>query len=158
MWSEPASQTPKTANSGTLGVSWPAVASCALLVGLIAAATGADLIRESLHHIFAPAAAAPQEEPRKALVITANRRDELTAIATLGPRGYRPLLAGNESETLAQIRANPHAVQFAVVDESLPDFAPIARALREALPNAGIVVLGSTHRCEDLGALLLERL
>jgi CheY-like chemotaxis protein len=94
----------------------------------------------------------------QALIVTADPRNRLTAVATLSPRGFSPLLAGNKSEVLSQIRNHPHAVKLAVIDTALPDFALIARALKDILPASRIIVLNASTRSEEVGPILLDRL
>lgn len=95
--------------SGRSDFEWPGVAMFAMLIGLaialslsgspaIAGATG------QLRHLFDWPVVL---EVRQALIVTANQRDQPTAIATVSPRGFDPLLASCEREVLAQIRAHP---------------------------------------------------
>jgi hypothetical protein len=92
------------------------------------------------------------------LVITANPGDQLSAITTLSPRGFHPLLAATDREVQSQIRAYPGAVKLAVVDATLPDYPRIARALKEILPSAHIIVLRHSRGSPDIGPMLLQRL
>ena len=55
----------------------------------------------------------------QALIVTANPRDQLIAVATLSPRGFQPILAGNARQVRAQIRAYPGTLRLAVVDADL---------------------------------------
>ena len=93
----------------------------------------------------------------QALIVTADPRNRLTAVATLSPRGFSPLLAGNKGEALSQIHAHPATLRLAVIDPAMPDFALIARALKNILPVSRIIVLNAT-RSEDVGPMLLDRL
>jgi hypothetical protein len=95
---------------------------------------------------------------RQALVITANSRDQLIVVATLSPRGFRPLLAGNARQVRAHIRANSGTLGLAVVDATLPDYPSISRALKEKLPTGSIIILSRSHRSEDVVPMLLDRL
>jgi hypothetical protein len=95
---------------------------------------------------------------RQALIVTADRRDQLTAVATLSPRGFNPLLARNKREVMSQIRDHRGTLGLAVVDDTLPDYASIAHVLNGALPMGSIVVLKGSHRPEDIGPMLLDRL
>jgi hypothetical protein len=72
-------------------------------------------------------------------------------VATLSPRGFHPLLASSEREVLSQIRAYPGTLRLAVVDATLPDYAFIARALKDTLPIGSIIVLKGSHRSQDIG-------
>jgi hypothetical protein len=102
--------------------------------------------------------ATPEPPARPALIVTTNRGDQLTLVATLAPRGFAPLLAGNWSEVLSQIRAHPGALRLAVVDATLPDYPLIARALNGILPADSIIVLKGGRHAQEIGPLLLDRL
>ena len=52
---------------------------------------------------------------------------------------------------LSQIRAYPGTLRLAVVDATLPDYAFIARALKDTLPIGSIIVLKGSHRSQDIG-------
>ena len=92
------------------------------------------------------------------MVITSNRSYLLTVVATLSPRGFHPLLASNKDEVLAQIKAHPGALKVAVVDATLPDYTEISRLLRNSIAVGGIIVLNGSHRPQDIGPILLDRL
>ncbi len=94
----------------------------------------------------------------QALIVTADPGSRLTAVATLSPRGFAPLLAGNKREALSQIRNHPDTLRLAVVDATLPDYAVISRALKNILPVRRIVVLTASTRSQDIGPMLLDRL
>lgn len=49
-------------------------------------------------------------------------------------------------------------MRLAVVDATLPDYAVIERALKAALPTGNIIVMQSSHRSQDIGPMLLDRL
>jgi hypothetical protein len=59
---------------------------------------------------------------------------------------------------MSQIRAHPGTLGLALVDDTLPDYASIAHALKGALPTGSIIVLKGSHRPEDIGPMLLDRL
>jgi hypothetical protein len=99
-----------------------------------------------------------ETEVRQALIVTTDNRDQLTAVATLSPRGFYPLLARNKREVMSQIRAHPGTLGLALVDDAVPDYAFIAHALKSALPTGSIIVLRGSHRPEDIGPMLLDRL
>ena len=52
---------------------------------------------------------------------------------------------------LSQIRAYPGTLRLAVVDATLPDYAFIARALKDTLPIGSIIFLKGSHRSQDIG-------
>jgi CheY-like chemotaxis protein len=101
---------------------------------------------------------APEPEAAQVLIVTANPHNRLTAVATLSPRGFSPLLASKKSEVLSEIRAHPATLKLAVVDAALPDFALIQRALNNVLPVSRIIVVKASTRLEDVGPMLLDRL
>ena len=153
----------KTDGSRASDFSWPPIVICAILLGFIVAynfGSAPAMVRatDDLHRLFAWRDQSAKQETRKALVITANRTDQLTAVATLSPRGFHPLLASSRREVLAQIRAHPGTLKLAVVDATLPDYALIARTLRDSIPRGGIIVVKDPHRSQDIGPMLLERL
>lgn len=94
----------------------------------------------------------------QALIVTCDPGSRLTAVATLSPRGFAPLLADNKREVLSQIRTHPGTLKLAVVDATLPDYTVIARALKNVLPVHRIIVLNASTRSQDIGPLLLDRL
>ncbi len=114
-------------------------------------------VSNQLHRMFVRRGES-EAEVQQALIVTADRRDQLTAVATLSPRGFYPLLARNKREVMSQIRAHPGTLGLAVVDDTLPDYAFIAHALNGALPMGSIIVLKGSHRSEDIGPMLLDRL
>ena len=149
--------------SGAWDFTWPAIAICAIFLGLAIAysfrgaqtrGVAVDQINQLLAWRFRPA----EPEPRQALVITANRRAQLVVVATLSPRGFDPLLASSEPEVLSQIRSHPGTLKLAVVDATLPDYAFIARALKDTFPVGSIIVLKSSRRSQEIGPMLLDRL
>ncbi|MCX6626789.1 MAG: hypothetical protein NTW28_04055 [Candidatus Solibacter sp.] len=99
-----------------------------------------------------------EPEVRQALIVTANRRDQLTVVATLSPRGFTPLLASSGREVLSQIRAHPGTLKLAVVDATLPEYAFIADSLKNILPVGSIIVLSGSEGPQDIGPMLLDRL
>ena len=155
--------TVKIPASGAYDFTWPPMVICAVWIGFLVAFnlgsvpahTGAG---DLLQRLFAWYGKPPEPEARPALVITANPRDQLTVVATLSPRGFNPLLAGSEREVRSQIRAYPGALKLAVVDATLRDYAGIVRALKDTLPIGSIIVLKGSHRPEDVGPMLLDRL
>ncbi|SRR5260370_15498140 len=152
-----------TTGSGLSDFTWPTIAACAMLFGFVVAVNldGAPTFVgavDQLHWLFAWCDRVAEPDAEQALIVTANRRDQLTAVATLSPRGFYPLLASNEREVVSQIRAHPGTLRLAVVDDTLPDYAFIARALKGTLPIGSIIVLQRSHRSEDLGPMLLDRL
>jgi hypothetical protein len=151
----------RTSGSRGSDLTRPTIAVCAILLGFVGAlylgggpanVAAVDL----LHWIFS--SRAPEPGARQALVVMATRIDQLTVVATLSPRGFHPLLASTRREVLAQIRAYPGALSLAVVDDRLPDYAFIARVLKDNVPLGGIIVLKGSHRSQDIGPMLLDRL
>ena len=144
-------------------MNWSVVAICGATLGFMAAYGFCSALQkpefaDQVYRLFVwhkPPAEPPLPQ---ALIVTANARDQITAIATLEPRGFHPLLANTADEVRAQIQANPDTLSIAVVDAALPDYAEIAQALREVLPVGSVVVLKKSRRPQDLGPMLLERL
>jgi hypothetical protein len=151
-----------SAGSGGSDFAWPTIAVCAMLLGFIVAITFGNVtdvgVADHLHWLFASRGRPAEPEARLALVITATRIDQLTVVATLSPRGFHPLLASTAREVLAQVRAYPGALRLAVVDDTLPDYAFIARVLKDNVPLGRIIVLKGSHRSQDIGPMLLARL
>ena len=151
-----------TTRSGRFVWEWPTIVACGMLLGFAAAinfgsAPAFGGVSNRLHRMFSRSSKA-ESEVRQALIVTADGRDQLTAVATLSPRGFNPLLARNEREVLSQIRDHPGTLGLAVVDDTLPDYASIAHVLNGALPMGRIIVLKGSHRSEDIGPMLLDRL
>ena len=141
---------------------WPTIVACGMLLGFAAALTFGTApafgkVSDQLHRMFARSQKA-EFATRQALIVTADSRDQLTAVATLSPRGFYPLLARNKREVVSQIRSHPGTLESAVVDGTLPDYASIARVLSGALPMGSVIVLKGSHRSEDIGPMLLDRL
>jgi CheY-like chemotaxis protein len=111
-----------------------------------------------LDRIFAWRGSQAEPVAEQALIVTADSRSQLTAVSTLSPRGFSPLLAGNKREVLSHIRAHPSTLRLAVVDATLPDYAVIVRALKNVLPLPRIIVLTASTRSQDIGPMLLDRL
>ena len=149
-----------TSRSGKSVWEWPTIVACGMLLGFVVAinfgtAPAFGRVSHQLHGMFSRKA---ESEVRQALIVTADRRDQLTAVATLSPRGFDPLLARDKREVISQIRNHPGSLGLAVVDDTLPDYASIARILSGALPTGSVIVLKGSHRSEDIGPMLLDRL
>ena len=143
--------------------SWPTMAACGVVLGLVCAAQFGGFVQESvagdkIREFFAWHRQAPEAATRQALIVTTDSRDRLTAVATLSPRGYHPLLAGSRQEVETQMAAHPGAVGLVVLDATLPDFPAIQQALTQSLPVGRIVILNAPHRTQDVGPILLARL
>lgn len=161
-WLRDSETTIATARSGKSVWEWPTIVACGMLFGFVGAINfgGAPAfggVSDQLHRMFSRGGPA-ESDVREALIVTADRRDQLTAVATLSPRGFSPLLARNKREVMSQIQAHPGTLGLALVDDTLPDYAFIAHALKGALPTGSIVVLKGSHRPEDIGPMLLDRL
>ena len=151
-----------TSRSGKSVWEWPTIVACGMLLGFVVAinfgtAPAFGRVSNQLHQMFSRSGRA-KSEVRQALIVTADRRDQLSAVATLSPRGFDPLLARNKREVMSQIRNHPGSLGLAVVDGTLPDYVSISRALNGALPAGSIIVLKGSHRAEDIGPMLLDRL
>jgi len=140
---------------------WPIIRiACAIFLGFMIAFKPGNALTsfsaaEQLHRLAAWCN--PLAEPEaKALVVTANPKYRLAVVTTLSPRGFQPLLASNGREVLAQIQAHPGALRLAVVDATMPDYAFIARCLRNSIPISGILVLKRSFRLQDIGPMLLD--
>jgi hypothetical protein len=151
-----------TSRSGNSVWEWPTIVACGMLLGFVAAINfgGSPAfggVSNQLHRMFSRSGKA-ESEVRQALIVTADRRDQLTAVATLSPRGFYPLLAGNKREVMSQIRNHPGTLGLAVVDDTLPDYGSIAHVLNGALPAGSIIVLKGSDRSEGIGPIILDRL
>jgi CheY-like chemotaxis protein len=147
--------------SSAYDFSWPIFVIGGIVLGCFLAFNYTNILTNipvELHRLLVTPHLSAELEARNVLVVTANRRDQLTAVATLSPRGFQPLLASSESEVLAQISAHPRTLSLVVVDSSLPGYARIRSALRDFIPIGGIIVLNGTHGSQDIGPMLLERL
>jgi hypothetical protein len=114
----------KTTGSGLSDFTWPTIAACVMLLGFVVALNldGAPTLVGAVnqfHRLFAWRDPVAEPEAQQALIVTANLRDQLTAVTTLSPRGFYPLLASNEREVVSQIRAHPGTLRLAVVDDTL---------------------------------------
>jgi hypothetical protein len=153
----------RTARSGGSDFTWPAILACAMLLGFavsvnFGSAQTIALAADQLHRLLAWRGQSANLEVREALVVTADRRDQLTIVATLSPRGFHPLLASSEREVRSQVRAYPHSLKLAVVDAAMPSYALIVHDLQGAVPKGSIIVLEGSHRSQDTGPMLLDRL
>lgn len=115
-------------------------------------------LADPIDRLFVWHAAEAEPSAGEALIVTTDPGSQLTAVATLSPRGFTPLLAGNKREALLEIRNHPDTLRLAVVDASLPDYRVIARALKNVLPMRRIIVLTASTRSQDIGPMLLDRL
>ena len=161
-WGVDPEATIATTRSGKSAWEWPTIVACGMLLGFVAAVNFGSApafggVSNQLHRMSAWRDKA-EPEMRQALIVTADRRDQLTAVATLSPRGFSPLLARNRHEVTSQIQEHPGTLGLAVVDDRLPDYSLIARALNDALPKGSIIVLKGSHRSGDIGPMLLDRL
>ena len=119
---------------------WPTIVACGMLLGFVAAinfgsAPAFGGVSNQLHRMFAWRDKA-EPDVRQALIVTADRRDQLTAVATLSPRGYYPLLARNRREVISQIRDHPGTLGLAVVDDTLAGLR-FHRTCLERRPSQG---------------------
>ncbi len=161
-WGVDPESTGANRRSGRSVWEWPTIVACGMLLGFVAAiyfgsSPAFGGVSDQLHRMFAWHGKA-EPEVRQALIVTADRRDQLTAVATLSPRGYNPLLARNRREVMSQIREHPGTLELAVVDDTLPDYSFIAHALNDVLPRGSIIVVKGSHRAGDIGPMLLDRL
>ena len=151
-----------TTRSGKSVWEWPTIVACGMLLGFAAAHKFRQLRRRSGRcqtNSTGCLRGATRRSPRLDRPDRhRGRRDQLTAVATLSPRGFYPLLARNKREVMSQIREHTGTLGLAVVDGTLPDYASIARVLSGALPTGSVIVLKGSHRSEDIGPMLLERL
>jgi hypothetical protein len=145
-----------------LDLSWPALAFCLVIV---TAVTVYDGPREKVlltASRFADSVSSRmvlnKPEPDRVLIVTSDPAHELTAIATLSPRGLEPLLARDLKGVKEQLSAYPSKVRFAVMDAAVPGAAAIARSLGRILPAGRIVVLQRGASRESVGQALLNRL
>ncbi len=141
---------------------WSSIALCGILAGLALAVYFDRVphtfgVPNSLQRLF-EFHGQSESEAGQALIVTTRPGSQLSAVATLSPRGFAPLLAANKREVLSQIRTHPGTLRLAVVDATLPDYAVIARALKNILPLRRIIVLNSSIRSQDIGPMLLDRL
>jgi hypothetical protein len=161
-WMGDSGTTIATARSGRSVWEWPTIVACGMLLGFVVAinfstAPAFGGVSNQLHRMFSRSGKA-ESEVRQVLIVTADSRNQLTAVATLSPRGFYPLLARNKREVLSQIQDHPGTLGLAVVDDTLPDYASISHVLKGALPVGSIIVLKGSHRSEDIGPMLLDRL
>jgi hypothetical protein len=143
-------------------LSWPSLTIFAFFLGLmVASQVGSSSFEEAFEKVrnsFTQGRSHGNAVPNLVLVITANRAQQLQAVATLSPRGLEPLLAKNLQEVNRQLAAHPKVVKLAVVDAELRDAAAIERALRTVLPERRIVVIERNKNRETIGPMLLDRL
>jgi hypothetical protein len=92
------------------------------------------------------------------LVISADERRQNQAIATLTPRGFEPLLAGNLQEVQRQLAKRPASLRLVVLDAGLSDSESIAQALHACIPAEHILTIAESMRADAIGPLLLNRL
>jgi CheY-like chemotaxis protein len=142
---------------------WSSIAILGMLFGLVITMYFGHVpqtlgLADPLDGILAWHATDAEPAEGQALIVTNDPGSQLTAVATLSPRGYAPLLAGNKREVLSHIRTHPSSLKLAVVDANLPDYAVIARALNNVLPLRRIIVLTGSTRSQDIGPMLLDRL
>ena len=142
---------------------WSSIAILGMLFGLVITLYFGHVpqmlgLADPVDRLFAWRGSQAEPVGGQALIVTADSRSLLTAVATLSPRGFSPLLAGNKREVLSQIRAHPETLKLAVIDASLPDYAVISRALKNVLPLRRIIVLTASTRSQDIGPMLLDRL
>jgi hypothetical protein len=148
---------------GASDLNWPVIAVCGIMAGLagayeIGTAMADPHSRGAIQEFFTWHRHEPEVQAREALVITADPKDELTAVATLGPRGYHPLLANCEDQVHKQLEAHPGAIALAIVDARIPEYKSIEEQLKRVLPDTGILVLTVKHRTEEVGPFLLSKL
>jgi CheY-like chemotaxis protein len=152
----------RTGSSGS-EYTWCSIAICGMLFGLtmtmhFGIAPQIFAFPNPLDRILAWRGREAEPPAGQALIATTDLGSQLTAVATLSPRGFAPLLARNKREALSQIRNHPDTLRLAVVDATLPDYAVISRALKNVLPVRRIVVLTASTRSQDIGPMLLDRL
>ena len=142
---------------------WSGIAILGILFGLVITLYFGHVpqilgFADSMDRLFVWRGGEAEPAAGQALIVTTDPGSQLTAVATLSPRGFAPLLAGNKREALSQIRNHPDTLRLAVVDAALPDYAVIARALKNVLPVRRIIVLTASTRSQDIGPMLLDRL
>lgn len=155
-------QTFHSGHGAWLSLLWPALACCGVVGAVLLAlevpgggiARAADRIRSSISSRVSPA----KPNADRVLIVTSDPMHELTAIATLSPRGYEPLLAGNLEGVKQQLAAHQARVRFAVIDAAVPGSPAIARSLAGLLPAGRIVMLRPGASRENIGQALLDRL
>ena len=92
---------------------------------------------DPLERLFAWRGSEAKPAAEQALIVTTDPGSQLTAVATLSPRGFAPLLAGNKREVLSQIRTHPGTLRLAVVDATPARLrSHCARAEERPAPSA----------------------
>ncbi len=139
---------------------WSSIALCGILAGLALA-----VYFDRVPHTFC----VPELTPT-ALRIHGQSESEAGQADRYHPPGQPAQCGGHcrravrssspptKQEVLSQIRTHPGTLRLAVVDATLPDYAVIARALKNILPLRRIIVLNSSIRSQDIGPMLLDRL
>src|SRR5260370_41892288 len=152
-WQRDSETTVATTRSGRSVWEWPTIVACGMLLGFVvpinfgtAAAFGR--VSNQLHRMFVRRGES-EGEVQQALIVTADRRDQLTAVATLSPRGFYPLLARNKREVMSQILAHPGTLGLALRADTLPDYPFISHACNGALSLFRTRVLASCTPFDD---------
>jgi hypothetical protein len=151
-----------TCKAGGLEWSWPIASFLAILLGFtFAGQDQRDSLLAGLQRIsdvVLRRAAAQSPELDRVLIVTANTKQQLNVIATLSPRGIDPLLAQNGRDVRTMLDQSASRIRFAVLDESLPDSAAIARKLRDSLPGNRVIILKAGSGADTIGPLLMSYL
>ena len=134
---------------------------CAIGFGVLGALTlrnPGDISRTAseIRATFSAANPGSQSGQGKVLAFTTNAKDRFTISATVVPRGFDPLWAGDPVEALAMIRDHAGEIHLAIVDATLPGYSAISDALRGAVPKNHIVVLHASKGPEPVAPMILE--
>jgi hypothetical protein len=113
---------------------------------------------EKVQQLFSPNAASAAVQKDRVLIVSANPNQQLTIVATAGPRGMDPLIARTARELNAALAENQGRVRLAVLDGSIDNSATLAELVRRALPADCILIVAPGSPPEKLGRRLLERM
>src|SRR5260370_23624801 len=138
-WQRDSETTVATTRSGRSVWEWPTIVACGMLLGFVVTinfgtAPAFGRVSNQLHRMFVRRGES-EAEVQQALIVTADRRDQLTAVATLSPRGFYPLLARNKREVMSQILAHPGTLGLAGVCGPLPEFPFPVHTLNRPRPH-----------------------
>ena len=117
-----------------------------------------DRLNKMLNPVVVSAASTdPLAEP-DALVVTLDHAIELTATATLWPRGFHPVIAAGSTAALERVQRSAGLWRLVVIDTAIPEAEGLASELCHHVPAANIVSVKGHEGAQVVSGALLDRL
>ena len=117
-----------------------------------------DRLNKTLDPVVVSAASTSTIGDPDALVVTLDHAVELSATATLWPRGFHPVIATGSAAALERVHRSAAPWRLVVIDTAVPEAEGLARELSQNVPVANIVSVTGHQGAQVVSGALLDRL